>query len=69
MKWKPRKDQAYVHCYQNDNVVLQIIGIALIAIGVLLLFICIPGWAWAAIIGIALIVVGYLLIRLNSSWR
>jgi hypothetical protein len=69
MKWKPRSDRAYVHCYQENNVVLQIVGIVLILIGVVLLFLCIPGWAWAAVIGLALIIAGYLLIRFNSTWR
>jgi hypothetical protein len=49
--------------------VLQIIGLVLIAIGLLLLFLCIPGWAWAALIGIILIMAGYLLLRLSGVGR
>jgi|GEM_PF-574403 len=69
MKWRPRSDKAQVRCYQGNNLALQIAGIALMFIGVLLLFICIPGWAWAAVIGLLLIVAGYLLVRFNSAWR
>ncbi len=44
------------------QIILRIIGAALIAAGVLLLIWCIPGWAWVSLIGIVLIVAGVLLI-------
>ena len=43
----------------------QIIGLALIGLGLLLLFLCIPGWAWAALAGCLLVAVGLLLIRVS----
>lgn len=43
---------------------LLIIGAVLLALGLLLMFLCIPGWAWAVLAGIALIAAGYALIRL-----
>ena len=43
------------------------IGLVLIAAGLILLFACIPGWAWAALAGILLIVVGYALIRCDTG--
>ena len=38
---------------------------ALIALGLLLLFLCIPGWAWAALAGCLLVAAGFLLIRVS----
>ena len=46
---------------------LPTVGIALIAAGLILLFACIPGWAWTAITGLVLIAVGYVLIRLDMG--
>ncbi len=46
---------------------LPTLGIALIAAGLILLFACIPGWAWTAITGLLLIVAGYVLIRLDGG--
>lgn len=69
MKWRPQKDRAQVRCYQENSLALQIAGIVLMIIGVVFLFLCIPGWAWAAVIGFALIIAGYLLVRFNSAWR
>lgn len=42
---------------------MRVVGIALIALGLGLLFLCVPGWAWSALIGAALVVTGWLLIR------
>jgi uncharacterized protein YjeT (DUF2065 family) len=70
MKWHAQSKSAYARCYPGQgNKVLQIIGLILIAVGLLLLFLCIPGWAWAALIGIILIAAGYLLLRLNGIGR
>lgn len=46
---------------------LPLLGAVLIALGLLLLFLCIPGWAWAALAGCLLIAAGWLLIF--SGWR
>lgn len=44
----------------------QTVGLLLIALGLTLLFLCIPGWAWAALAGCLLVAAGYLLIRLGG---
>ena len=38
---------------------LRLLGVLLIAAGLVLLFLCIPGWAWAALIGAGLVVAGW----------
>ena len=43
---------------------LAAVGIILLAAGLLLMFLCIPGWAWAALAGILLIAAGCALIHL-----
>lgn len=42
------------------------LGAVMIAAGLLLLFLCIPGWAWAALCGALLVLLGCLLIRLGG---
>ena len=42
--------------------VWRMIGCVLICAGLLLLFLCIPGWAWAALAGAALTCAGWALI-------
>jgi uncharacterized protein YjeT (DUF2065 family) len=70
MKWQAQHTSAYVRCFPDkENRVLKIVGLVLIAIGLLLLFLCIPGWFWVALIGIILIVAGYLLLRLSGVGR
>ena len=39
-------------CYKQGSAGLTIAGAVLIALGLLLLFLCIPGWAWAALAGL-----------------
>ena len=41
---------------------IRVLGAVLIAAGLVLLFLCIPGWAWAAMIGAALVMAGFWLI-------
>ncbi|MGN0754564.1 MAG: hypothetical protein ACI4ME_08895 [Aristaeellaceae bacterium] len=41
----------------------KLLGCALIGAGLLLLLLCIPGWAWAAIAGAALVCCGWALIN------
>ncbi len=57
-------------CYPSGkNTPLMIVGYALLALGVLLLFLCIPCWAWLALLGLGLIVAGALLLRVSKAWR
>ena len=41
----------------------------LVSLCLLLLFLCIPCWAWLALLGLGLIVAGALLLRLSKAWR
>ncbi|MBE5796047.1 MAG: hypothetical protein E7327_01555 [Clostridiales bacterium] len=41
---------------------LRLLGAVLVAAGLTLLFLCIPGWAWAALIGAGLVIAGWWLI-------
>ena len=43
--------------------ITRIIGIVLIAAGVILIILCVPLWAWLSLIGAALMIVGLLLLR------
>ena len=52
--------------YQRSRPLL-LAGCLLLAAGLLLMFLCIPGWAWAALAGILLIGAGYALIRLSMG--
>lgn len=63
--WKAHGKTVFRRCYKGS--VLPTLGIVLIAVGLILLFACIPGWAWAALAGLLLIVVGYALIRLEAG--
>ncbi|MBQ8555013.1 MAG: hypothetical protein IJ438_03965 [Clostridia bacterium] len=50
----------------RDKGAWRIVGALLIAAGLLLLFLCIPGWAWAALAGVLLVAAGYILISLGG---
>ncbi len=54
-------------CYRQPNRVLIVVGAALAAVGLLLLFLCIPGWAWTALAGVALVIGGVVLIRIATG--
>ena len=56
------------YCY-HGNGIAKAAGIALIILGLALLFMCVPGWAWAAAAGAALIAAGYLLLCLHQYGR
>lgn len=56
-------------CCRASGRPLLILGCCLIATGLLLLFLCIPCWAWAALLGSVLIALGYLLLRLGCGRR
>lgn len=45
---------------------LALIGALLLTAGLLLLFLCVPGWAWAALLGVLLAGVGTVLIHLGG---
>ena len=63
MPWR-REDEVRVQCYPGGrSVILRIAGYVLIGAGVILILLCVPGWAWLAIVGAALILLGVLLIR------
>ena len=64
VKPKPKRGA----CYPSGQKT-EILGYALIVVGVILLFCCIPGWAWCALLGVALVVVGYIVLKLSKSWR
>lgn len=58
-----KQDNVYTKTYPDGSGTLKkILGGILIAAGVLILILCIPGWAWFSLVGIALIVVGVLLL-------
>lgn len=57
-------------CYPAErSVPLIAIGYALLGLGVILLFACIPCWAWFALLGVGLIALGWLLLRLGKAGR
>ena len=63
MPWQ-REDDVRVQCYPSGgSFLLRIAGYVLIGAGVLLILLCVPGWAWLALVGAALILLGLLLIR------
>lgn len=59
----------YERCYPARSKPLTIAGYVLLATGILLLFLCIPAWAWLALLGILLIVAGFVLLRISQSGR
>ena len=53
-------------CYPaGGSAALTIAGYVLLALGVVLLFACVPFWAWLALVGAALIAAGLLLLKLG----
>ena len=57
-----------VRCARQESAA-PLAGIVLIALGLALIFLCIPGWAWAALAGAALILLGYALLRRSTGRR
>lgn len=47
----------------RDDGLWRLIGCGFIVAGLLLLFLCIPGWAWTALAGAALVTAGWALIK------
>ena len=63
MSWR-REEDVRVQCYpRGRSAALRIAGFALIGAGILLILLCVPGWAWLFVLGAALILAGLLLIR------
>jgi len=63
MPWQ-RHGEVRTRCYPTGkSTALRIAGFVLIGIGVLLILLCVPFWAWLAFLGAALILAGLLLIR------
>jgi len=57
-------------CYPTGkSPTLTMAGYVLLAVGVILLFVCIPFWAWLALLGVALIAAGWTLLKLSNAWR
>lgn len=50
---------------QRDPADIRLLGAMLLAAGLLLLFLCVPGWAWAALVGAMLVALGLWLITLR----
>ena len=53
----------------GDKKPLEYAGYALLALGALMLFLCVPCWAWLALLGAALIAAGFLLLKISRRWR
>lgn len=49
--------------FRRDDGAARLVGCILVSMGMLLLFLCIPGWAWAVLAGAALVAAGYILIQ------
>lgn len=57
-------------CYPSGhNPLAAIAGIAALILGILLLFLCIPGRVWLAFVGVVLIAAGWFLLKLSNAWR
>lgn len=63
MPWQ-QQEEVEIKCYPSKGSILfRIAGFILIGLGLFLILLCVPGWAWLAAIGAALILLGLLLIR------
>ncbi len=57
-------------CYPaNRSAPLAAAGYAMLAIGVVVLFACIPCWAWLALLGVVLIALGWIVVKWSNAWR
>ena len=48
---------------------LRLAGIAMTILGAILLFVCVPCWAWLALLSVGLIAVGLILLKLSGTGR
>ena len=63
MPWR-QKEKARIQCYPGGkSILLRIAGYCLIGLGVVLILLCVPGWAWLSVLGAALILAGVLLAK------
>ncbi|MBQ2952614.1 MAG: 2-oxoglutarate translocator [Clostridia bacterium] len=46
---------------------VRLLGVFLLAMGMALLFLCVPGWAWAALTGASLVACG-LFLATSGTW-
>ena len=60
VKYRPQPVQ---RCSDREDGLWRLIGCGFIVAGLLLLFLCIPGWAWTALAGAALVTAGWALIK------
>lgn len=57
-------------CYPvHKRTPLEAAGYVLLAAGIVVLFVCIPRWAWLALLGVALIALGWILLKLSNAGR
>lgn len=57
-------------CYPSGgNTPLMIAGYALVVLGIILLFVCIPIWAWLALLGVGFMIAGVILLKISKAWR
>ena len=62
--------KAYEKCFPTgESRPAMIAGYGLIILGVIMLFCCIPCWAWLALIGVGLMIAGVLLLKISRAWR
>ena len=60
----PMRHEVHEVCYPRENsVARRIAGIALILLGVVIIVLSVPFWAWWGLLGAALIVIGFVLTR------
>lgn len=60
-KYRPYPGQRPARCPDGDGL-WRLLGCVLISGGLVLLFLCVPEWAWAAMAGTALVCAGWALI-------
>ncbi len=57
-------------CYRTGaSKPLVAAGYAALLIGAVLLFVCIPCWAWLALFGLAFLAAGFLLLKISNVGR
>lgn len=62
--------KAMEKCYPSSRrMPLAALGYVLLAVGVIVLFVCIPHWAWLALLGVGLIALGWILLKVSNAWR
>lgn len=50
----------------RDSPEVRLLGVMLLAVGMVLLFLCVPGWAWAALTGALLVAAGLWLVTFGT---